>query len=78
MCWDDRDLADGKPTGAVRVSFGYSSTFEDAQVRGGRGSWAEVEVSGLGFKVEGLRCEVEVSTVYGLWFMVFWVFWLKV
>ena len=29
-CWDDMDLINGKPTGAVRVSFGYYSTFEDA------------------------------------------------
>ncbi|XP_045209996.2 molybdenum cofactor sulfurase-like [Mercenaria mercenaria] len=31
VCGDDRDLVDGKPTGAVRVSFGYMSTLEDAQ-----------------------------------------------
>lgn len=31
VCGDDRDLIDGKPTGAVRVSFGYMSTLEDAQ-----------------------------------------------
>ena len=31
MCGDDKDLVDGKPTGAVRVSFGYMSTLEDAQ-----------------------------------------------
>ncbi|XP_015082926.1 molybdenum cofactor sulfurase [Solanum pennellii] len=30
VCWDDRDILHGKPTGAVRVSFGYMSTFEDA------------------------------------------------
>ncbi|KAL7130624.1 hypothetical protein ABFS83_13G147100 [Erythranthe nasuta] len=29
ICWDDRDILHGKPTGAVRVSFGYMSTFED-------------------------------------------------
>ncbi|CAI9087998.1 OLC1v1022225C5 [Oldenlandia corymbosa var. corymbosa] len=31
VCWDDHDLLNGKPTGAVRVSFGYMSTFEDAK-----------------------------------------------
>ncbi|KAK9787728.1 hypothetical protein WJX73_008150 [Symbiochloris irregularis] len=30
VCWDDHDVIDGIPTGAVRVSFGYMSTFEDA------------------------------------------------
>ncbi|PWA45494.1 molybdenum cofactor sulfurase [Artemisia annua] len=30
VCWDDYDILNGKPTGAVRVSFGYMSTFEDA------------------------------------------------
>ncbi|XP_042007194.1 molybdenum cofactor sulfurase-like isoform X2 [Salvia splendens] len=30
VCWDDHDILNGKPTGAVRVSFGYMSTFEDA------------------------------------------------
>lgn len=32
VCWDDYDIIHGKPTGAVRVSFGYMSTFEDAKV----------------------------------------------
>ncbi|KAK9684105.1 hypothetical protein RND81_10G186600 [Saponaria officinalis] len=31
VCWDDFDIVNGKPTGAVRVSFGYMSTFEDAK-----------------------------------------------
>ncbi|KAK1284812.1 Molybdenum cofactor sulfurase [Acorus calamus] len=31
VCWDDNDILHGKPTGAVRVSFGYMSTFEDAK-----------------------------------------------
>lgn len=30
MCGDTRDLVDGRPTGSVRVSFGYSSTYGDA------------------------------------------------
>ena len=30
VCWDDNDLIDGRPTGAVRVSFGLSSTAGDA------------------------------------------------
>ncbi|BDA46796.1 probable molybdenum cofactor sulfurase [Coccomyxa sp. Obi] len=30
VCWDDNDLINGRPTGAVRVSFGYMSTFADA------------------------------------------------
>lgn len=28
-CGDEIDLIDGKPTGAVRVSFGYHNTFDD-------------------------------------------------
>ncbi|KAH9288390.1 hypothetical protein KI387_032507, partial [Taxus chinensis] len=31
VCWDDNDIISGRPTGAVRVSFGYMSTFEDVQ-----------------------------------------------
>ncbi|XP_020599360.1 molybdenum cofactor sulfurase isoform X2 [Phalaenopsis equestris] len=31
VCWDDADVLNGKPTGAVRISFGYMSTFEDAE-----------------------------------------------
>ncbi|XP_019341286.1 molybdenum cofactor sulfurase isoform X2 [Alligator mississippiensis] len=31
MCGDDIDIIDGRPTGSVRISFGYMSTFEDAQ-----------------------------------------------
>ncbi|KNA16459.1 hypothetical protein SOVF_088940 isoform A [Spinacia oleracea] len=31
VCWDDFDVVNGKPTGAVRVSFGYMSTFEEAK-----------------------------------------------
>ncbi|KAJ0975831.1 hypothetical protein J5N97_017796 [Dioscorea zingiberensis] len=31
VCWDDYDILHGKPTGAVRISFGYMSTFEDAE-----------------------------------------------
>ena len=31
MCGDSIDLVDGKPTGSVRVSFGYMSTFDDCQ-----------------------------------------------
>ncbi|XP_013587006.1 PREDICTED: molybdenum cofactor sulfurase isoform X1 [Brassica oleracea var. oleracea] len=31
VCWDDNDVINGKPTGAVRVSFGYMSTFEEAK-----------------------------------------------
>ncbi|XP_077773789.1 molybdenum cofactor sulfurase [Podarcis muralis] len=31
VCGDDIDVVDGRPTGSVRISFGYMSTFEDAQ-----------------------------------------------
>ncbi|KAF8658689.1 hypothetical protein HU200_059164 [Digitaria exilis] len=31
VCWDDNDIINGKPTGAVRISFGYMSTYEDAE-----------------------------------------------
>ena len=29
VCGDDKDLIDGKPTGAIRVSLGYMSTLQD-------------------------------------------------
>lgn len=29
VCWDENDLVEGRPTGAVRVSLGYMSTWED-------------------------------------------------
>ncbi|KAG6500495.1 hypothetical protein ZIOFF_040340 [Zingiber officinale] len=32
VCWDDNDILHGKPTGAVRISFGYMSTYEDAEI----------------------------------------------
>ncbi|KAM7495726.1 hypothetical protein LguiB_030335 [Lonicera macranthoides] len=31
VCWDDHDILHGKPTGSVRISFGYMSNFEDAR-----------------------------------------------
>uniref|UniRef100_A0A8B9SFF1 Molybdenum cofactor sulfurase n=1 Tax=Anas platyrhynchos TaxID=8839 RepID=A0A8B9SFF1_ANAPL len=31
VCGDDIDIIDGRPTGSVRISFGYMSSFEDAQ-----------------------------------------------
>uniref|UniRef100_A0A673BDG3 Molybdenum cofactor sulfurase n=1 Tax=Sphaeramia orbicularis TaxID=375764 RepID=A0A673BDG3_9TELE len=31
VCGDNIDLVDGQPTGSVRVSFGYMSTFDDCQ-----------------------------------------------
>uniref|UniRef100_A0AAY4ERS7 Molybdenum cofactor sulfurase n=1 Tax=Denticeps clupeoides TaxID=299321 RepID=A0AAY4ERS7_9TELE len=31
VCGDNIDLVDGRPTGSVRVSFGYMTTFEDCQ-----------------------------------------------
>lgn len=31
ICGDDMDMIDGRPTGSIRVSFGYMSTLEDAQ-----------------------------------------------
>ena len=31
VCGDAMDLIDGRPTGSVRISFGYSSMLEDAQ-----------------------------------------------
>ena len=31
MCGDDKDLIDGKPTGAVRVSLGYMSSLQDVR-----------------------------------------------
>ncbi|CAH2283849.1 molybdenum cofactor sulfurase isoform X1, partial [Pelobates cultripes] len=32
VCGDDIDLIDGRPTGSIRISFGFMSTFEDARV----------------------------------------------
>ncbi|XP_054847805.1 molybdenum cofactor sulfurase [Eublepharis macularius] len=31
VCGDDIDVINGRPTGSVRISFGYMSTFEDAE-----------------------------------------------
>ncbi|XP_022947409.1 molybdenum cofactor sulfurase isoform X2 [Cucurbita moschata] len=31
ICWDDNDIINGKPSGAVRVSLGYMSTYEDVK-----------------------------------------------
>ena len=31
MCWDDHDLVNGRPTGAIRASLGYMSSWEDTQ-----------------------------------------------
>ncbi|XP_040288286.1 molybdenum cofactor sulfurase isoform X2 [Bufo bufo] len=31
VCGDNMDLIDGRPTGSVRISFGFMSTFEDAK-----------------------------------------------
>lgn len=31
VCGDDIDVIDGHPTGSVRISYGYMSTFEDVQ-----------------------------------------------
>lgn len=31
VCWDDHDIIDGRPTGAVRVSFGWMSSVEDVE-----------------------------------------------
>ncbi|KAJ7426028.1 molybdenum cofactor sulfurase [Willisornis vidua] len=31
ICGDNIDVVDGRPTGSVRISFGYMSSFEDAQ-----------------------------------------------
>lgn len=31
MCWDDADIMNGKPTGAIRVSFGLSSSISDVE-----------------------------------------------
>jgi len=31
VCGDTMDLIDGKPTGSVRISFGFSSTLDDAR-----------------------------------------------
>ncbi|XP_069767934.1 molybdenum cofactor sulfurase isoform X2 [Narcine bancroftii] len=31
ICGDTLDMIDGRPTGSVRISFGYMSTFDDAQ-----------------------------------------------
>ena len=32
VCSDNVDMIDGKPTGAVRVSFGYTSTMKDVDI----------------------------------------------
>ncbi|XP_077348038.1 molybdenum cofactor sulfurase [Lithobates pipiens] len=32
ICGDNMDIVNGRPTGSIRISFGFMSTFEDAQV----------------------------------------------
>lgn len=32
VCWDDKDILEGLPTGALRVSLGWMSTWEDVHV----------------------------------------------
>ncbi|KAK9764960.1 hypothetical protein K7432_007088 [Basidiobolus ranarum] len=32
VCWDDKDIIGGKPTGSIRISLGAMSTFEDVIV----------------------------------------------
>lgn len=34
VCWDDRDVIGGRPTGVVRASFGYASSLVDAAAIG--------------------------------------------
>ncbi|KAJ3091180.1 hypothetical protein HK102_001417 [Quaeritorhiza haematococci] len=29
VCWDDQDIINGKPTGSVRISFGFMTTLDD-------------------------------------------------
>ncbi|CAN0408443.1 unnamed protein product, partial [Discosporangium mesarthrocarpum] len=31
VCWDEQDIIDGRPTGLVRVSLGWMSTFEEVE-----------------------------------------------
>ena len=31
VCWDDKDIVHGRPTGAVRISLGHVSTLQDVQ-----------------------------------------------
>jgi molybdenum cofactor sulfurtransferase len=32
VCWDDNDIIEGRPTGSVRLSFGWSSTLSDVDI----------------------------------------------
>lgn len=32
ICWDDKDIMNGKPTGAIRISLGYMSNWEDIEI----------------------------------------------
>jgi hypothetical protein len=32
VCWDDKDIINGRPTGAVRVSVGYMTSWDDLEV----------------------------------------------
>ncbi|KAF3621471.1 hypothetical protein FXO38_31818 [Capsicum annuum] len=59
MCWDDCDILHEKPTGAVRVSFGYMSIFEDSMATHGLG----VVVS-YALAKEGYYVVLEVATTF--------------
>ena len=58
VCSDDHDSVDGRPTGAVRISLGYMSTFEDV--------WKWVEFVREYFTASRLPHPTEISSTKGL------------
>ncbi|CAN6173194.1 unnamed protein product [Urochloa humidicola] len=57
VCWDDNDIINGKPTGAVRISFGYMSTYGDAE------EFLKFLQSSFVSKAVGLNCMVNMDTL---------------
>ncbi|GLU17991.1 hypothetical protein SLE2022_343150 [Rubroshorea leprosula] len=76
ICWDDNDILHGKPTGAVRVSFGYMSTYEDAKnfmdfvrrsfvsIPSGHGNGYPLAARSIPFHCEGIERHVASSGYY--------------
>ncbi|CAA0815509.1 Molybdenum cofactor sulfurase [Striga hermonthica] len=74
ICWDDQDILHGKPTGAVRVSFGYMSTFEDARrfLEFIRSSFVSLTAQGMcrtphiaeGIERVTAKCSLKSITIY--------------
>ncbi|KAL3503734.1 hypothetical protein ACH5RR_038183 [Cinchona calisaya] len=67
VCWDDHDVSHGKPTGAVRVSFGYMSTFEDARKFLNFIKASFVSLPAQSTSIQSLRARTISPAIEGAW-----------